>query len=103
MKPLQMLLLTGLVVCTTAGQANPLLHSQGLPGFIVLAEQRYDPAVQRFMAEQSLRALPLKNGQLFYVYPINTSNAYIEQMQIRYLEVLLEKKAAENEPEGESP
>jgi hypothetical protein len=94
-------MLVGLTICATAGQANPLLQTQGLPGFIVLAEQRYDPAVQRFMAEQSLRALPLKNGQLFYVYPINTSNAYIEQMQIRYLEVMLEKKAAESEPENE--
>ncbi|MCR9262290.1 MAG: hypothetical protein NXH95_21455 [Pseudomonadaceae bacterium] len=101
MKSLHFLLAAGLAVSSLAAGANPLLHPRGLPGFIVLAEQRYDPAVQRFMAEQSLRALPLKNGQLFYVYPTNTSNAYIEQMQIRYLEVMLEKKAAESEPESE--
>ena len=84
-----------LIAATSGALANPFIYPQGLPGFVVLAEQRFDPAVQRFMAEQSLRAMPLKDGQLYYVYPVNTSNAYIEQMQIRYLEVLLDKRAAE--------
>ena len=77
--------------------ANPLLHHPHIPGFILLPEQRYDPAVQRYLAEQSLRALPLRDGQLYYVYPINASSAYTEQMQIRYLEMLLSDKAEEED------
>jgi hypothetical protein len=91
-------LCASLVLLASASIANPLLQPRGVPGFIVLAEQRYDPAVQRFMAEQSLAALPLQGGQLFYVYPQNTSNAYIEQMQIRYLEALLKEKQIKSEP-----
>ena len=83
--------------------ANPFITHNSLPGFIVLPEQRFDPSVQRFMAEQSLRAMPLKDGQLFYIYPVGTSDPYVEQMQIRYLEVLLDEKSrtdsAEIEPE----
>ena len=60
-------------------------------GFVVLAEQRFDPWVQRLMAENSLRAMPLKDGRLYYFYPID-SNPYLEEMQIRYLEELLEKQ-----------
>ena len=77
----------------TALSANPLLYHDGYPGFIVLPEQRFDPAMQRYMAERSLRALPLQNGQLYYVYPVTTSTAYVEQMQIRYIEALLASEA----------
>ena len=82
-----------LLLTAAASSAKPLLYPGAFPGFIVLAEQRYDPAIQRLMAEQSLRAMPLHNGQLYYVYPVEASTAYIEQMQIRYLEALLDKKA----------
>ena len=95
----------GLALCAIAAMANPFIYPNALPGFIVLPEQRFDPLVQRFMAEQSLRAMPLKDGQLYYIYPLGTSNAYVEQMQIRYLEVLLDEKSradnAEIEPEAE--
>jgi hypothetical protein len=37
--------------------------------------------------------MPLKDGQLYYIYPMDTSDAYVEQMQIRYLEVLLDAKS----------
>ena len=68
-----------------------------LPGFILLAKHRFDPAVQRLMAERSLRALPLRDGQLYYVYPTNI-DPRVEQAQIRYLEYLLDKRAID-EPE----
>ncbi len=91
----------------TLSAANPLLQPYGLPGFILLPEQRFHPAVQRFMAEQALRAMPLQDGQLFYVYPRDSSNVYIEQMQIRYLEALLQSRAndqqADNEPQSRLP
>ena len=67
-----------------------------LPGFVVLAEQRFDPAIQRFMAERSLAALPLRDGQLYYVYPLDAPRAQVEQMQIRYLEALLSREAEKN-------
>ncbi len=81
------------LLAANGSSANPFVYPGSFPGFIVLAEQRYDPAIQRLMAEQSLRAMPLRNGQLYYVYPVEASTAYIEQMQIRYLEALLDKKA----------
>ena len=63
------------------------------PGFVIRAEDRFDPAVQRLMAEYSLRSLPLERGQLYYLYPIGVTPR-LEGVQIRYLESLLDKQAA---------
>ncbi len=63
------------------------------PGFVIRAEDRFDPAIQRLMAEYSLRSLPLERGQLYYLYPLGVTPR-LEGMQIRYLEVLLDKQAA---------
>lgn len=62
------------------------------PGFIIRAADRFDPAIQRLMAEHSLRSLPLERGQLYYLYPIGMTPR-LEGMQIRYLETLLDKRA----------
>ncbi len=97
----RILLTAVLLIGCVSIQANPFFQGPGVAGFIVLAEQRYDPAVQRFMAEQSLRALPLQDGKLYYVFPTHVSNTHIEQMQIRYLETLLEKDRGSDEPEIE--
>ena len=35
-----------------------------VPGFVVLAQHRFDPMIQRWLAEQSLKALPIRDGQL---------------------------------------
>jgi hypothetical protein len=64
------------------------------PGVIVLAEDRFDPAIQRLIAEFSLRSLPLQRGQFYYLYPVGV-DPHIEEMQIRYLEVLLDKRDAD--------
>jgi len=56
-----------------------------VPGFVVLAQHRFDPMIQRWLAEDSLKALPIGNGQLFYIIPVDTSPLQ-EQLQIRYLE-----------------
>jgi hypothetical protein len=69
------------------------------PGFVIRAEDRFDPAIQRLMAEHSLRLLPLERGQLYYVYPIGMTPPRLEGMQIRYLETLLDKQAARDEAE----
>ena len=69
------------------------------PGFIILAEDRFDPAIQRLMAEHSLRSLPLDRGRLYYLYPPGVTPR-LEGLQIRYLETLLEKRAAREETEA---
>lgn len=66
------------------------------PGFVIRAEDRFDPAIQRLMAEHSLRSLPLERGRLYYLYPIGIAPR-LEGMQIRYLETLLDKQAAKEE------
>lgn len=89
-----------------AALSAPLLLSPGLqaatpasaaiawhPGFVIRAEDRFDPAIQRLMAEYSLKSLPLERGQLYYLYPIGITPR-LEGVQIRYLESLLDKQAA---------
>lgn len=97
-------LVVAVVLCVnlSGAQAGPLATGAGVQGFVVLAEQRFDPALQRYMAERSLAALPLRSGRLYYVYPMHNSNAQLEGMQIQYLEALLEKRAAENQQTQES-
>lgn len=104
-KPLGQLIAAGLLALTQSASATPALAGGPVwqPGIIVLAENRFDPAIQRLIAEYSLRSLPLRRGQLYYVYPPGI-NPHIEEMQIRYLELLLEKRAAkDSEPDAESP
>jgi hypothetical protein len=84
-------------VHATAAAPAVVLH----PGFVIRAEDRFDPAIQRLMAEYSLRSLPLERGQLYYLYPIGVTPR-LEGMQIRYLETLLDKQAALAEPAPES-
>ena len=69
-----------------------------VPGFVVLAQHRFDPMIQRWLAEQSLKALPIRNGQLFYIIPIDT-NPMQEQFQIRYIEEMLSRRPVEPAPE----
>ena len=103
-KTFNRLLLTVLLAGTSVADASHgiLQPGQGgvpLAGFLILAEHRFDPAIQRLMAERSLRALPLRDGQLYYVYPIDI-DPRLEEMQIRYLEVLLNKRQPD-EPDQE--
>jgi hypothetical protein len=88
------LLFWSIVVAAVAlphAYANP---SSGIQGVIVAAEYRFHPSVQRLMAERELRALPLQNGKLYYVFPVAAGNSvYLEQMQLQNLERLLDKTA----------
>ena len=81
-----------------SANGNPFFSRRGPGGFLILAEQRFDPAVQRYLAEPALRALPLYNGQLYYVYPADASRSQLEEAQIRYLEVLIANRRATDEP-----
>ena len=100
------LLLAVLAASVQTAPAQPPAFPPGLArgvapglGLIILAERRFDPFVQRLMVEQSLRALPLYGGQLFYLVPTSGSSGQAE-MQIRYLEVLLRERGL-RETEGE--
>lgn len=64
------------------------------PTFLLSAEQRFDPAVQRWLAASELAAMPLENGQRFYIVP-NTGSRIAEQAQIQYLERLIARRQAE--------
>jgi hypothetical protein len=64
------------------------------PGFVIRAEDRFDPVIQRLMADHALRLMPLERGQLYYVYPIGMAPR-LEGAQIRYLESLLDKRSQE--------
>ncbi len=81
------LLVAGLVLASSNLQAIPAVHH----GIVVVAEYRFDPAVQRYMAERELKALPISGGRLFYLVPA-FSDPLIEEMQIRYIEQLLDKR-----------
>jgi hypothetical protein len=81
-----------------AGASGPDWHLR--EGFIVHARDRFDPMIQRLMAEQSLKALPLRGGQLFYIVPVSV-DPRLEEMQIRYLEMLLDHQA--DEPSAPGP
>lgn len=65
-----------------------------IPGFVVLARHRFDPMLQRWLAEQSLKALPIRDGQLFYIIPVDT-DPLKEQFQIRYIEEMLSRQPVE--------
>ena len=71
----------------------------GIQGFVVDAEYRFRPEIQRLMADRALRALPLQDGKLYYVFPTYQSNAALEQLQIRYLEDMLSRRAEKAEAE----
>ena len=75
--------------------ASPAYYHGGIKGVVLAAKHRFDPAVQRYMAEQSLAAMPLKDGTLYYIYPVHNNNAQLESFQIQNLERLLDKRQKE--------
>ncbi|NKB98988.1 MAG: hypothetical protein GKR90_10930 [Pseudomonadales bacterium] len=82
-------------------QAYAAPHA-GIQGFVVAAEYRFHPSVQRLMAERELRALPLQNGKLYYVFPMTAGNSvYLEQMQLQNLERLIDKTSELKDPVDE--
>jgi hypothetical protein len=89
------LLLSG----THIASANPFVYGSTGPGFVILAQQRFDPAVQRYLAEQSLSAMPLHNGQLYYIYPQNVSDQRLEEMQLQFMEALLRERRSAEQPD----
>ncbi len=87
MSILKRLFIIALIVASCSIQAHPPVHY----GIVVVAEHRFDPAVQRYIAQRELKALPIRGGRLFYIVPA-IGDPLIEQMQIRYIEQLLDKQ-----------
>ena len=79
--------------------SKPVFRGSQQPALIVLAEQRFNPTVQRLMALEDIKALPIGNTGMFFVIPVQ-QDPMLEELQIRYLEELI-KKLEVNEPSGD--
>jgi hypothetical protein len=79
--------------------ASLVRHTGGLnpTAFIFRPEARYDPLIQRLLAEDVLRAMPMGERNMFYVVP-EGGTQLLEEMQIRYLEELLQRYGSNAEP-----
>ena len=94
-RTLRHLMLAAVLTAPLYATLAPVAAAATYPGFIITAEDRFDPAIQRLMAELELAALPLERGQLYYLYPVGITPR-LEGAQIRYLESLLDKRADED-------
>ena len=74
--------------------ATPAPHV--LSGLVVMGPQRFDATIQRLLAREELKLLPIGNSQLFLIIP-QSQDALVEEMQIRYLEDLI-SRLQKNEP-----
>ena len=90
------LMLAALSCGSAYATGDPTAYSP--PGFLIFAEHRYDPSVQRMLAERSLKALPIRGGQLFFIVDQH-DDRLIEEMQIRYIEELLSRQKFEPRPD----
>ena len=104
MKPLKwhfLLPILALVFCTGVVY-HPTTHGQpsAQSALIVFPEHKYDPAVQRILAEENLRALPIGSTGVIFVIPVY-EDPMLEEMQIRYLEKLIKKLESDEPAEGE--
>ena len=80
-----------------AGATVPVYHPhEPVTALILNPDARFDPLVQRMMADNVLRAMPLRGRMIYYVVP-QTDDPMMQEMQIRYIEQLLEKYQP-NEP-----
>ena len=95
-------IVTCLLAAVLAGEAAAMgAHGGshgGVPGIVILAEHRFDPAIQRLLARSELRALPIGDTGLLYLVPV-TEDPYRQEMQIRHLHELLNETTREPEPE----
>jgi hypothetical protein len=91
--------LTVVLGLSIGANASLVRHTGGLnpTAFIFRPEARYDPLIQRLLAEDVLRAMPMGDRNLFYVVP-EGGTALLEEMQIRYLEELLQRYGDNAEP-----
>ena len=90
------LLLLLIVVSGIGAASQSIAHHNHQPTLILLTDQRFNPAVQRLLAMQELKALSIGDAQVIYVIP-TPQNPMLEEVQIRYLEELIDKLKS-NEP-----
>jgi len=63
--------------------------------FIVSSDARFDPMVQRLLAQNALRAMPIGNDALLFVIPEN-GDVILQESQIRYLDELMQRHIEPN-------
>ncbi len=99
---LALLMTAGLVAMATA-DADILVHDG--PGYhghgggvalVITSSDRFDPLVQKLMVKQQMADHPIIDEPKFLVIPHN-GDAELTEMQIRYLEKLLEKEQLSEE------
>ena len=98
------MLLIGMTLTAVLGfgveaSASQVRRTGGLnhTAFIFKPEARYDPLIQRLLAEDVLRTMPMGDRNVFYVVP-EGGTQLLEEMQIRYLEELLHRYGENAEP-----
>ena len=93
---IEILLLAGLLTISQHTAANsPYQWASVQRAFIVSSDARFDPMVQRLLAENALRALPIGNDALLFVIPDN-GDVFLQESQIRYLEELMQRHIEPN-------
>lgn len=85
-------------ICMQATAQVAVYHPhEPVTALILHPDARFDPLVQRMMAENVLKAMPLGGHVVYYVVP-QTSDPMMQEMQIRYIEQLLDKYRQADEP-----
>ncbi len=71
-------------------------HHSGGVALVITSSDRFDPLVQKLMVKQQLAQHPIIDEPKFLVIP-HEGDAELTEMQIRYLEKLLDKEGVVEE------
>ena len=71
--------------------------------FSLVPDDRFDPFLQHMLVRQQLQALPLAARITSFYLPYPSDTRSIEEIQIRYLDELRRREAAEAEAETAEP
>lgn len=90
-----------LLFCTGVISRPVSLADRPHPTLILLSQERFNPAVQRLLAQQELKALPIGDSGVIFVIPMY-QDPLLEEMQIRYLEQLIDEMEID-QPTADEP
>jgi hypothetical protein len=65
--------------------------------FVLSGDARFDPMVQRLLAQNALRSLPIGNHSMLIVIP-DDADAVLQEAQIRYLNELMQRHIERDRP-----
>jgi len=99
-RKIEILLLAAALGLSQSTAANPAYSWASVQrAFIVSSDARFDPMVQRLLAQNALRAMPIGNDAMLFVIPDN-GDVILQESQIRYLDELMQRHI---EPDRHSP